>query len=163
MRGALGVQRGVREMVRRILVIALVAVAFSGVPFLASGCGTGRAVAQPSLSPMERPRLVNLGDFALLGDRPTRVWVRLEHSQRVRIVFISERRVKSCSLWRVANADGSLVTPEQVPLEGGRPHDNSGTEVIYWYGSPSLDPGYYRVELMGRGRIGSLIVDERRE
>jgi hypothetical protein len=149
-------------MKRKVLAIVFVAVLLSVAPFLASGCGTGKAVAQPSLSPMEQPRLVNLGDFALLGDRPTRIWVHLEQTQPLRIVVISERRVKSCSLSRVAGADGSLVTPVPVALEGGRPHGNSGTEVISWFGSPSLDPGYYRIELTGRGRIMSLIVDRRR-
>jgi len=150
-------------MGRKVLIILLAAVAL-GIPVLvSSGCGSSAGAApQPSLSPMEQPRLVNLSDFALLGKRPTHVWLHLDQSQRVRIVFLAERRVKACSLWHVASSDGSLTKAEQVPLEGGTPHTNGGSQVSYWFGSAALEPGYYRLDLEGSGRIITLIVDRRR-
>ena len=150
------------ETMRRTLTVVLVVIALGAACLLTSGCASGEAAAEPSLSPMEMPRLVNLSDFALLPDRPTQIRLHIVAPQRIRVVFISRRLVESCSLWRVASPDGSLLTPVRVPLEGGNPHANSGTHVIYWFGSPSLGPGYYRIDLTGRGRILNLIVDRRR-
>jgi hypothetical protein len=150
-------------MGRRVLIIALAAATLIVPALLGSGCGSpADAAPQPSFSPVEQPRLANLGDFALLGERPMHIWLHLDKSQRVRIAFLAERRVKSCTLWHVAPSDGSLAKAEQMPLEGGTPHANGGPEVAYWFGSASLAPGYYRLDLEGRGRIISLVIDRRR-
>ena len=148
-------------VMRRLLVMVTLAVALGLMPLFSSACGTGKAEAQPSLSPLEQPRLLNLGDFALLKARPTRILLHVDQAQRLRIAFLAEQAVKSCSLWHVAASDGSLVTPEQVPLEGGQPH-GSGLPISYWFGTQSLAAGYYRLDLSGHGRIATLIVDRRR-
>jgi hypothetical protein len=148
-------------MVRRGLVTVFVAVALGGVLLLASGCGESKAVAQPSFSPAAQPQLLDIGDFSLLRGRPARTMLHVSESQPLSIFIIAKRPIASCKLSHVAAADGSLVAAQGMPLEGGAPHTNGGPDVTYWFGSPSLDAGYYRLDLSGSGRVMSLLVKQR--
>ena len=149
-------------MKRKGLVAVLAAVALGLVPFVASTCGGSRAVAQPSSSPqVPLSQLLNIGDFSLAVGRPVHVLLHVSESQRLSIFVTADRRIASCKLWHVAAADGSLVALKGVALDGGSPHTNGGPEVSYWFGSPSLDSGYYRLDVAGRGHISYLAVQRR--
>ena len=137
----------------------VVAVALGLVPIVASACGGSRAVAQPRDSPqVPTSRLLSISDFSLARGRPAHVLLHVSESQRLSIFVTADRRIASCKLWHVGAADGSLVAVKGVALDGGSPHTNGGPEVSYWFGSPSLDQGYYRLDVAGRGHIGYLVV-----
>jgi hypothetical protein len=148
--------RDVREMVRRGLAIVFVAVALGVLPFLATACGEGKAVAQPSFSYATPPRLLDIGDFSLLGGRPTRVMLRATSSHPLTIFILAERPLDAVTLRRVAAADGSQVTHKVVPVQGD-PHA-SGQQTVYGLTAEPIEPGYYRLDLLGHGRIESLAV-----
>jgi hypothetical protein len=146
---------------RKGLARVLVAVALGLLPLVASACGEGRAVAQPSQSPHVPSQLLSIGDFSLARGRPTHAMLHLSQSQRLSIFVTADQPITSCKLWHVAAADGRLVTVGRMALDGGSPHTNGGPEVSYWFGSPSLDPGYYRLDVAGRGHISFLVVQRR--
>jgi hypothetical protein len=156
MRAALDVRKGVRKMLRRGLAIVFVAVALGVLPFFASSCAESKAVAQPSFSPAAQPRLVDIGPFSLLSGRSTRVMLHATKSHPLRIFLLADRQLGSITLRRVAVADGSLVSPEAVPLQGS-PHA-SGRQTVYGLTTEPIAPGYYRLDLRGRGRVLSLAV-----
>jgi hypothetical protein len=144
---------------RKGLVVVLVAVALGLVSFVASACGESKAVAQPSSSPrVPTSQLLSISDFSLARSRPAHALLHVSESQRLSIFVTADRRIASCKLWHVATADGSTVALKGVVLDGGSPHTNGGPEVSYWFGSPSLDPGYYRLDVAGRGHISYLVV-----
>ncbi len=146
-------------MVRRGLVIVLAAVALAVLPNLATACGESKAVAQPSFSYVTQPRLLDIGDFSLLKGRPTRVMLHATTSHPLRIFILTDRPLDSITLLRVAAADGSQVAHVAVTLQGS-PH-TSGKQTAYGLTARSIEPGYYRLDLVGRGRIGSLAVQDR--
>ena len=146
-------------MVRKGLVIVLVAVAVGVLPLIASACGESKAVAQPSFSYKTQPRLLDIGDFSLLKGRPTRVMLHATTSRPLRIFILAERPLDSITLLRVAAADGSQVAHVAVTLQGS-PHA-SGKQTAYGLTAGPIRPSYYRLELLGRGRIGSLAVQDR--
>ena len=146
-------------MVRRGLVIVLIALALGVLPLIASACGEGEAVAQPSFSYTTQPRLLDIGDFSLLKGRPLRVMLHATTSHALRIFILAERPLDSITLLRVAAANGSQVEHVAVTLQGS-PH-TSGKQTAYGLTAESIEPGYYRLDLVGRGRIGSLAVQDR--
>jgi hypothetical protein len=143
-------------MGHRGLVVVLVAVVLGLVPFVSSACGESKAALQPSFSPAAQPRLLDIGPFSLLGGRPTRVMLHATKSHPLRVLILADRRLDSVTLRRVADADGSLVSPVQVPLRGS-PHA-SGGQTAYGLTAEPVEPGYYRLDLRGRGRVSSLAV-----
>ncbi len=146
-------------MRRKGLAVVLVAVALGLVSVVASACGESRAVAQPSSSPqVPTSRLLSISDFSLARGRPAHALLHVSVSQRLSIFVNADRRIASCKLWRVGAANGSPVAFRAVALDGGSPHTNGGPEVSYWFGSPALDPGYYRLDVAGQGHIGYLVV-----
>ena len=146
-------------MVRKGLVTVLVAVAVGVLPLIASACGESKAVAQPGFSYTTQPRLLDIGDFALLKGRPARVMIHATTSHPLRIFILAERPLGSITLLRVAAADGSQAPHVAVPLQGS-PHA-SGKQTAYGLTAEPIKPGYYRLDLFGRGRIGSLAVQDR--
>ncbi len=148
-----------RETVRKGLVIVLVAVAVGVLPLIASACADSKAVARPSFSYTTHSRLLDIGDFSLLEGRPTRVMLHTTTSHPLRVFILAERPLDSITLLRVAAADGSQVAREAVPLQGS-PHA-SGEQTAYELTAGSIEPGYYRLDLVGRVRIGSLAVQDR--
>ena len=145
-------------MAGKRLAVVLVAVVLALVPFVASACGEGKAAAQPSYSPASQPRLLDIGPFSLLGGTPTRVMLHATQAHPLRVVILADRQLDSIALHRVADADGSLVTPVAVPLQGS-PHA-SGKQMAYGLTTGSVEPGYYRLDLSGRGRVSSLSVTD---
>ena len=143
-------------MSRRGLVIVLVAVALGVLPLLASACGEGKAVAQPSPSYTTQPRLLDIGDFSLIKGRPTRVMLHATTSHPLRIFILAGRPLDSITLLRVAAANGSQVAHVAVTLQGS-PH-TSGKQTRYGLTAEPIEPGYYRLDLRGRGRVSSLAV-----
>jgi hypothetical protein len=143
-------------MVRRGLVIGLVVVALGLVPFVASARGESKAVAQPSFTPAAQPRLLDIGPFSLLAGRATRVMLHATKSHPLRVFVLADRQLDSITLRRVADADRSLVSPVAVPLQGS-PHA-SGKQTAYGLTAEPVEPGYYRLDLRGRGRVLSLAV-----
>ena len=79
-------------------------------------------------------------------------------SEPLRVVILADRELDSIALRRVAGADGSLVTPLAVPLQGS-PH-TSGKQTAYGLTTKPIEPGYYRLDLSGRGRVSSLSVTD---
>jgi hypothetical protein len=136
----------------------LVAIVLGLVPFIASACGESKAAAQPSFSPAAQPRLLDIGPFSLLGGRATRVMLHATKSEPLRVVILADRVLDSIALRRVADADGGLVTPVAVPLQGS-PHA-TGKQTAYGLTSEPIEPGYYRLDLSGRGRVSSLSVTD---
>jgi hypothetical protein len=145
-------------MAGKRLAVVLVAVVLSLVPFVASACGESKAVAQPSYSPATQPRLLDIGPFSLLGGTPTRVMLHATQAHPLRVVILADRQLDSIALHRVADADGSLVTAVVVPLRGS-PHA-SGKQTAYGLTTEPVEPGYYRLDLSGRGRVSSLSVTD---
>ena len=146
-------------MVRKGLVFVLLAAALGLLPLLASACGEGKAVAQASFSSTARPRLLDIGDFALLKGRPTRVMLHATTSHPFRIFILAERPLDSITLLRVAAADGSQVAHGAVSVQGS-PHA-SGKQTVYGLTAAPIKPGYYRLALLGSGGIESLAVRDR--
>ena len=142
---------------KRVAVVLAVAV-LGLVPFVASACDESKAVAQPSFSPAAQPRLLDIGPFSLLGGEATGVMLHATKSEPLRVVILADRELDAIALWRVAGADGSLVTPVAVPLQGS-PH-SSGKQTAYALTSEPVEPGYYRLDLSGRGRVSSLSVTD---
>ena len=145
-------------MRRKGLIVVFVAVVLGLVPFVASACGESKAVAQPSFSPAAQPRLLDIGPFSLLGGRPTRVMLHATKSHPLRVFILADRQLDSIALRGVAGADGNLVTPVAVPLRGS-PHA-SGKQTVYGLTAEPIEPGYYRLDLSGRGRVSSLAVTD---
>ena len=144
------------------LALVLVAVALGLVSLVAPACGEKTAATQPSSSPqVPTSRLLSISDFSLVGGRPAHALLHVSEPQRLSVFVTADRRIASCRLWHVGTADGSPVSLERVALDGGSPHTNGGPEVTYWFGSPSLDLGYYRLDLAGRGHISFLVVQRR--
>jgi len=146
-------------MVRRGLVVGFVAVSLCVIPLLASACGEGKTVARPSFSYVTQPRLLDIGPFSLLKGRPTRVRLHATSSHPLSIFILAERPLDSITLLRVAAADGSQVAHVAVTLQGG-PH-TSLRQTAYGLTTESIKPGYYLLDLLGRGRIASLAVQDR--
>ena len=147
------------EMVHKGLVVVFVAIALVTLPLLGSACGEGKAVAQPSFSYVTQPRLLDIGPFSLLKGRPTRVMLHATTSHPLRIFILTERPLDSVTLLRVAAADGSQVKHEAVPVQGSP--RASGKQTAYGLTAEPIEPGYYRLDLLGRGRIESLAVQDR--
>lgn len=145
-------------MVGKRVALVLVVAVLGLVPFVASACGESKAAAQVSFSPAAQPRLLDIGPFSLLGGQATRVMIHATRSEPLRIVILADRELDSIALRRVAAADGSLVTPVAVPLQGS-PH-TSGKQTAYGLTTESVEPGYYRLDLSGRGRVSSLSVTD---
>jgi hypothetical protein len=145
-------------MVGKRVALVLVVAVLGLVPFVASACGESKAVAQPSFSPAAQPRLLDIGPFSLLGGRATRVMLYATKSEPLRVVILADRELDSIALRRVAGADGALVTPVAVPLQGS-PHA-SGKQTAYGLTTKPVEPGYYRLDLSGRGRVSSLSVTD---
>lgn len=143
-------------MVGKRLAVVLVAVVLLAVPFIASACGESKAAAQPSFSPAAQPRLLDIGPFSLLDGQATRVMLHATVAHTLRVVILADRELDSIVLYRVADADGSLLTPVEVPLRGS-PHA-SGEQTAYALTTEPVEPGYYRLDLSGRGRVSSLSV-----
>jgi hypothetical protein len=146
-------------MVRKGLVMVLVAVALGVLPLLASACGESKAVARPSFSYVTQPRLLDIGDFSLLKGQPTRVMLHATTSHQLRIFILAARPLDSITLLRVAAADGSQEVHVAVTLQGS-PH-TSGKQTAYGLTAESIKPGTYRLDLRGRGRVSSLAVMDR--
>ena len=143
-------------MKRKVLVIALVAVALGILPLVGSACGEGEVVAQPSSSYTAFPRLLDIGEFSLLNGRPMHVLVQATRTHPLRIFILADRPLDSITLGRMAGADGSMVTPETVPLKG-TPHAVDG-QTVYGLSTQPIEPGYFRLDLLGRGRVQSLAI-----
>jgi hypothetical protein len=146
----------VSKVARKGLTVVLVAVVLGLLPLVASACGESKAVAQPSSSPATQPRLVDIGPFSLLSGRSTRVMLHATKSHPLRVFVLADRQLDSITLRHVGDTDGSLVPPEAVPLQGS-PHA-SGKQTVYGLTTEPIEPGYYRLDLRGRGRILSLAV-----
>jgi hypothetical protein len=114
----LGVHRVVSKVTRKGLTVGLVAVVLGLLALAASNCGESKAVAQPSFSPAAQPRLVDIGLFSLLSGRPTRVMLHATKSHPLRVFVLADRQLDSITRRHVADTDGSLVSPEAVPLQG---------------------------------------------
>jgi hypothetical protein len=145
-------------MVGKRVALVLVVAVLGLVPFVASACGESKASAQPSFSPAAQPRLLDIGPFALLGGQAMRVMLHATKSEPLRIVILADRELDAIALHRVADADGKLVTPVAVPLQGS-PHA-SGKQAAYALTTEPVEPGYYRLDLSGRGRVSSLSVTD---
>ena len=145
-------------MARKVLVIALVALALGILPLVVSACGGDKGVAQASAVDAAQPRLLDIGDFSLLPGRATHSLFHATKSHALRIFILADRPLDSVKLRRMANDDGSLATPAFVPLKGS-PHDLDG-QTVYGLTTPSIEPGYFRLDLLGRGRVQSLAVQD---
>jgi hypothetical protein len=140
-------------MGRKVLIIVFAAVALGVLPLVGSACG---AVAQSSSSDTQEPRLLNIGDFSLLNGRPTHALVQATKSHPLKIFILADQPLDSITLRRMAAADGSIVTPETVPLKGA-PHALDG-QTVYSLTTQPIEPGYFRLDLLGRGRVQSLVI-----
>jgi hypothetical protein len=146
-------------MGRKVLVVVLVAGALGVLALSVSACGAGReAAAQASSADAALPRLLDIGDFSLLRGRATHSLFRATNVHPLRIFILADRPLDSVKLRRMANDDGSLATPEAIPLSGS-PHDLDG-QTVYGLTTPSVEPGYFRLDLRGRGRVQSLAVQD---
>jgi hypothetical protein len=143
-------------MGRRVLVIILAAVALGVLPLASSGCGGDKGVAQANAVDAAEPRLLNIGDFSLLPGRATHSLFQATKAHPLHIFILADRPLDSVRLRRMANDDGSLATPEAIPLNGS-PHDLDG-QTVYALTTPSIEPGYFRLDLLGHGRVQSLAV-----
>jgi hypothetical protein len=138
-------------MVRRGLVTALVAVALGAILLLAAGCSQGMADAKSS----PQPWLVSVHDVSLLRNQPADFWLHKTSSHRLTVIILAERPLDSATLFRVALGVGRR---EEVSLQGG-PHSLGERQVMYALkAEPIKSGGYYRLSLVGRGRIESLVV-----
>jgi hypothetical protein len=146
----------VSKVARKGLTVGLVAVVLGLLALVASNCGESKAVAQPSFSPAAQPRLVDIGLFSLLSGRPTRVMLYATKSHPLRVFVLADRQLDSIPLRHVADTDGSLVSPEAVPLQGSP--RASGKQTVNGLTTEPIEPGYYRLDLRGRGRVSSLAV-----
>jgi len=145
-------------MGRKVLVIALVVIALGVLPSAGSACGESKGVAQVSSADAAQPRLLDIGDFSLLQGQPTHALFHAVKAHPLRIFILADRPLNSVKLRRMAADDGSIVTPEEVPLKGS-PHDLDG-QTVYALTTPSIEPGYFRLNLLGRGRVQSLAVQD---
>ena len=143
---------------RRGLLVGLVALSLVALPLLASACSRDQAAAQPSHSPTSQVRLLEASDFSLLSARPMHLLVHVTSRQRLHVAILAEQLLDSWVLRRVAAADGSPRTPQAIRLTGGT-NGGARTELPYALYSTPLEPGYYRLELTGHGRIISIIVE----
>ena len=143
-------------MRRKVFVIVLVAFALGILQFVGSACGESKVVAQPSSSYTAYPRLLDIGEFSLLNGRPMHVLVQATKTHPLRIFILADRQLDSITLRRMAAADGSMVTPETVPLKG-TPHASDG-QTVYGLSTHPVEPGYFRLDLLGRGRVLSLTI-----
>ena len=138
-----------------VLVVALL---LGALPLLASACAESRADVQPSLSPRARVRLVDVADVALLKGRPARFMFHVDAARGLRIVLLTDLPLTSHSLRKFDAQDGAPITPEDVPLEGG--WHGSGRESAYaLLTTRPVTPGWYRLDLVGEGRIRTLAVE----
>ena len=145
-------------MSRKVVILVLVAVSLAALPLTASACGGNKGVAQASPSLVAVPMLLDIGDFSLLHGRPTHTLIHATKAHPLRIYIIADRPLDSVKLRRMANGDGSLATPEAIPLQGS-PHDVDG-QTLYALITPQVEPGYFRLDLLGRGRVQSLAVKD---
>jgi hypothetical protein len=145
-------------MPRKILVIVLVAVALGTLPLVVSACGGDKGAAQASAVDAAQPRLLDIGDFSLFPGHATHSLFHATKAHPLRIVILVDRPLDLVKLRRVANDDGSLATPEAIPLKGS-PHELDG-QTVYGLTTPSVEPGYFRLDLLGRGRVQSLAVQD---
>ena len=143
-------------MGRKGLIIMLAALALGVLPLVSSGCGEDKADAQSTSSYTAYPRLLNIGDFSLLKGRPTHALIQATKTHPLRIFILADRPLDSITLRRMAAPDGHIVTPETVPLKGG-PHGVDGP-TVYGLSTPAIEPGFFRLDLRGRGRVQSLVV-----
>jgi len=143
-------------MVGKRVALLLVVAVLGLLPLAASACGDSTAVAQPSFSPAAQPRLLDIGPFSLLRGQATRVMLHATKSKPLRVFILADHALDSIALRRVAAADGSLVTPVAVPLQGS-PH-SAARQTVYGLTTAPVEPGYYRLDLGGRGRVSSLAV-----
>ena len=149
--------KAVWEMARKALWILAVALLLGALPLLASACGESRAVAQSSGSPRAEVRLVDVADVALLKGRPARFMFHVDSTQGLRIIMLTALPLTSHSLRKFDAQDGAPITPEDVTLEGG--WHGSGRESAYaLLTTRPVTPGWYRLDLVGEGRIRTLAV-----
>jgi hypothetical protein len=125
-------------------------------PLTVSSCGGNKGVAQASPSLAAVPMLLDIGDFSLLRGRPAHTLFHATKAHPLRIYIIANRPLDSVKLRRMANDDGSLATAKAIPLQGS-PHDVDG-QTLYALITPQVEPGYFRLDLLGRGRVQSLAV-----
>lgn len=144
-------------MVRRALLVAVIVGLLAVLPFVASGCSEGKAVAQPSYSYVASPHLLDAGDFALMPGRATHFLVRVDLAQGLRILVLAEHPLRSYSLRRVAADDGTILSPQSVALQGG-PHSSGSRTAYALLTKKPVTPGYYRLDLEGKGRVSTLAV-----
>ena len=142
-------------MGRRALVISLLALGV--LPILVAGCGGGASPKAP-LSHVEQPRLINIGGFALMKDVPTHVALHATKTHPLRIYILADRTLDSITLRRIADADGNLVTPKSVAIQGS-PHA-LGEQTVYGLTAKPIEPGFYRLDLLGRGQVQSFVVQD---
>jgi len=146
-------------MGHKVLVVVLVAVVLAVLMLSATACGAGHeAPAQASSADAAQPRLLDIGDFSLLPGRATHSLFRATTAHALRIFIIADRPLASVKLRRMANDDGGPATPEPIPLTGS-PHDLDG-QTVYGLTSKTVEPGYFRLDLRGRGRVQSLAVQD---
>ena len=131
-----------------------VVVLLVGIVVFAASCGGDSALTG-------RTHLADIADLTLTQDRPGHVWVCVGTEQKLRIFMITRRPLESCTLAKVAASDGSAIPVQPVSLQGS-PHSAPWGETTYaLLTRDAVTPGTYRVELVGTGRITSLVVDER--
>jgi hypothetical protein len=154
----------------RMLSLVTVCIAVTSLAVLATACGDSQPDAsssvttsrsrQADVSSLDGPRLVDLHTFTLDARRPTRAFLRLDSVQRLRIDVLAKQPLQSCRVSQYADAGGSVIETRHITLADGRePYDND--LVRYSFATPRLEPGYYRIDLRGKGPIVSFAVDRR--
>lgn len=142
-------------MGRKVVIVVFIAVVLGMLPLAAAACGESKVVAQPTFNVV--PRLVELGPFSLISGQATHVMIHATKSHPLRIVIFADQKLHSIALYRVARADGGLVTPQVAMRLRGTPHTQSNT-TAYGLTTSSVQPGFYRLDLLGPGRVSTLAV-----
>ena len=143
---------------RRRLTVLTVALLVAALPLVAAACGESKAAPQPSFSYGGQPRLVDIGGVALISGRPARVMLHIGTAQGLRIFIDAEHPLRSHVLRKVDAQDGSSITPQDIPLQGSA-HSLGNTTVYALLTMQPLTPGWYRLDLVGAGRLISLAID----
>jgi hypothetical protein len=144
--------------------------ALAGLAMLAAACGDSKPSAAPSVttSPsvqtpaasLDEARLLDLHNVTLDERHRTQAFLRLDSAQSISIKILAKQQLRSCRVCQYADPAGGMIDTREITLTRG-PEQYDSDLVLSSFRTPQLEPGYYRIDLGGKGLIISFSVDGR--
>ena len=126
----------------------------------AAGCSKGEPQADRSAGPASHYYLAQVSNVALTAQRPAHFVFHVDHGRTVRIAVSATEPLLRHTLLHVTSPPESSPQGDPIPTQGSG-HTSGGTTVDYaLLTTAPLAPGWYRVELVGRGRLLYLGINE---